>query len=165
MEDFEYQVLKIQAGAQDIQLTNSDCPNHKSPSLDTINTEVSSSITVGDINGHSQSWGYQRWNWKGEVENWQGENRLLLINSPSDQLKFYSRWWHTTSTPDTALCTQDLHGSIRSEVGEQLEVTRPLACFWSWILESAQKLPLNGGTTRGPTGLSGPKEGKQLSTS
>ena len=55
-----------------------------------------------------------------EVENWQDENRLLLINSPSDQPTFYSRQWHTTSSPDIALCTEDLHGSIRRELGEQL---------------------------------------------
>ena len=49
------------------------------------------------------------------VENWQDENRLLLIHSPSDQPMFYSRWWHTTSTPDIAICTEDLHGSIKRE--------------------------------------------------
>ena len=54
------------------------------------------------------------------MENWQDENRLLLINSPSDQPTFYSRRWHTTSTPHIALCTEDLHGSIRREVGEQI---------------------------------------------
>ena len=43
-----------------------------------------------------------------------------MINSPSGQPTFYSRRWHTTSTPDIALCTQDLHESIRREVGEQL---------------------------------------------
>ena len=39
---------------------------------------------------------------------------------PPDQPTFYSRRWHTTSTPDIALCTEDLHGSIRREVDEQL---------------------------------------------
>ena len=97
------------------------CPNNKPLSLDTISTEVSNFIIVGDFNSHSQSWGYQHMDIRGEeVENWQDENRLLLINSPSDQPTFYSRRWHTTSTPDIALCTEDLHGSIRREVGEQL---------------------------------------------
>ena len=40
--------------------------------------------------------------------------------SLSDQPTLYSRQWHTTSTPDIALCTEDVHGSIRREVGDQL---------------------------------------------
>ena len=110
-------MLEIKADAADIQLVNFYCPNDKPLSLDTISTEVS----VGDFNSHSQSWGYQHMDRRSEeVENWQDENCLLLINSPSDQPTFYSRRWHTTSTPDIALCTEDLRGSIRREVGEQL---------------------------------------------
>ena len=121
MEDSEYQVMEIKADDVDIQLVNFYCPNDKPLSLDTISTEVSNFIIVGDFNSHSQSWGYQHMDRRGEeVENWQDDNRLLLINSPSDQPTFYSRRWHTTSTPDIALCTEDLHGSIRREVGEQL---------------------------------------------
>ena len=121
MEDSEYQVMDIKADDVDIQLVNFYCPNDKPLSLDTISTEVSNFIIVGDFNSHSQSWGYQHMDRRGEeVENWQDDNRLLLINSPSDQPTFYSRRWHTTSTPDIALCTEDLHGSIRREVGEQL---------------------------------------------
>ena len=97
------------------------CPNNKSLSLDTISTEVSNFIIVGDFNSHSQSWGYEHMDRRGEeVENWQDENRLLLINSSSDQPTFYSRRWHPTSTPDIAFCTEDLHGSIRRDAGEQL---------------------------------------------
>ena len=120
MEDSEYQVLEIKADAADIQLVNFYCPNDKPLSLDNISTEVSNFIIVGDFNSHSQSLGYQHMDRRVEVENWQDENRLLLINSPSDQPTFFSRRWHTTSTPDIALCTDDLHGSIRREVGEQL---------------------------------------------
>ena len=114
-------MLEIKADAADIQLVNFYCPNDKPLSLDTISTEVSNFIIVGDFNSHSQSWGYQHMDRRGEeVENWQDDNSLLLINSPSDQPTFCSRRWHTTSTPDIALCTEDLHGSIRREVGEQL---------------------------------------------
>ena len=56
------------------------------PCLDTISTEVSNFIIVGDFNSHSQSWRYQHTDRRGEeVENWQDENCLLFINSPSDQ--------------------------------------------------------------------------------
>ena len=121
MEDSEYQVLEIKADAANIQLVNFYCPNNKPLSFDTISTEVSKFIIVGDFNSHSQSWGYQHMDRRGEkLENWQDENHLFLINSPSDQPTFYSRRWHTTSTPDIALCTEDLHGSIRKKVGEQL---------------------------------------------
>ena len=121
MEDSKYHVMKIQSDTADSHLVNIYCPSDKPLSLDTIGTEVSSFTTVGDFNSHSQSWGYQYADQRGrEVENWWDENPLLLINSLSDQLMFHSKQWHTTSTPDTALCTLDLHGSIRREVAEQL---------------------------------------------
>ena len=115
MEDSEYQVMEIKADDVDIQLVNFYCPNDKSVS------QYHQHRSLQLYNSHSQSWGYQHMDRRGEeVENWQDDNRLLLINSPSDQPKFYSRRWHTTSTPDIALCTKDLHGSIRRQVGEQL---------------------------------------------
>ena len=114
MEDSEYQMMEIKADAVDIQLVNFYCPNDKPLSLDTISTEVSNFKIVGDFNNHSQSWGYQHMDRRGEeVENWQDENHLLLINSPSDQPTFYSRRWHTTSTPDIDdLRLQDHGGSF-----------------------------------------------------
>ena len=53
MEDTEYRVLEIKADAADIQLVNFHCPNDNPISLDTISTEVSNSIIVGDFNSHS----------------------------------------------------------------------------------------------------------------
>ena len=55
-----------------------------------------------------------------EVENWQDDHRLNLINKHEDQPAFYSRRWRTTSTPDLAFCTDDLDGQINMEVREQL---------------------------------------------
>ena len=141
MEDSEYQVLEINADAADIQLVNIYCPNDKDLSLDTINTEVSNFVIVGDFSNRSQSLGYQHMDRRGEeVENWQDENSLLLINSPSGQPTFYSRRWHTTSTPDTALCTEDLHGSIRREVGEQLGASDHRPVFLKLNLGASKKL-------------------------
>ena len=59
MEDSEYQVMEIKTDNVDIQLVNFYCPNDKPLSLDTISTEVSNFIIVGDFNSHSQSWGDQ----------------------------------------------------------------------------------------------------------
>nr|KAG5698847.1 hypothetical protein BaRGS_019699 [Batillaria attramentaria]KAG5698849.1 hypothetical protein BaRGS_019701 [Batillaria attramentaria] len=55
-----------------------------------------------------------------EVENWQDDNRLILIYRPEDTPTFYSRRWHTTSSTDLALCTEDVHKDPTREVGEQL---------------------------------------------
>ena len=66
----------------------------------------SSILILGDLNSQSQSWGYNTMNKRGEtIEDWQDENHLILINDPSDTPTFYSRRWHTTTTPDLALCT------------------------------------------------------------
>ena len=36
---------------------------------------------------------------------------------PKDTPAFYSRWWHTTSTPHLALCMGDIHKEVNTEVG------------------------------------------------
>ena len=36
---------------------------------------------------------------------------------PKDTPAFYSRWWHTTSTPHLALCMGDIHKEVNREVG------------------------------------------------
>ena len=70
---------------------------------------------------HSQSCGYDHIDKRGEeVENWQDDHKLNLINKPEDQPTFYSRRWRTTSTPELAFCTDDLDSQISREVREQL---------------------------------------------
>ena len=84
--------------------------------IQNINVKSENFIIVGDFNSHSQSWGYNHLDNRGvEIEDWQDENNLTLINRPNDAPTFYSRVWHTTSTPDIALCTEDLHRIIDRE--------------------------------------------------
>ena len=78
-------------------------------------------LVVGDFNSHSQSWGYDHIDKRGEeVENWQDDHRLNLINKPEDQPTFYSRRWRTTSTPDLPFCTDDIDGQINRAVRKSL---------------------------------------------
>ena len=105
----------------ELDILNYYCPNDRPLSLSTIQTEDSRFIAVSDFNSHSQSWGYDHLDRRREeVENWQHDNQLLLVNTPRDIHTFYSRRWHTSSTPDLAFCTDDLHGSTGREVGEEL---------------------------------------------
>ena len=55
-----------------------------------------------------------------EIEAWQDYNNLKLINQLYDTQTVYSRCWHTTRTPDIALCTEDVHSITMREVGDQL---------------------------------------------
>ena len=76
---------------------------------------------MGDFKSHSQSWGYDHIDARGEeFEAWQDDKNLTLINQPYDTPTFYSICWHTTSTPDITLCTEDLHSITMREVGDQL---------------------------------------------
>ncbi|CAG5116491.1 unnamed protein product, partial [Candidula unifasciata] len=78
-------------------------------------------ILCGDFNSHSQSWGYDHIDQRGEkLEEWQDENRFVLINRPTDPPTFYSRSWHTTTTPDLAFHSPDLEWNIKRVVGNQL---------------------------------------------
>ncbi|XP_053381999.1 uncharacterized protein LOC128549389 [Mercenaria mercenaria] len=121
MDDTEYQVLRLKLKDVELNVVNLYSPNDKPLSTDTIPVQDSNFLVIGDFNSHSQSWGYDHIDRRGEeVESWQDDHNLLLINNPDDQDTFYSRRWHTTSTPDLGFCTEDIHKNIAREVGQQL---------------------------------------------
>ncbi|BFZ08560.1 hypothetical protein BsWGS_11599 [Bradybaena similaris] len=120
MAGAEYQMIQIKTENTVLHLLNYYCPNDRPLALDTIPTKERL-IVCGDFNSHSQSWGYEYMDERGEkLEEWQDENRLILINRPSDPPTFYSRTWHTTSTPDLAFHSPDLKWNITRVVGKQL---------------------------------------------
>ena len=113
--------MKITTGKDTIDLVNYYCPNDKNLSLDTIQVTDTNFLIAGDFNSRSQSWGYDTMDTRGEyIEDWQDENKLILVNDPTDQDTFYSRPWHTTITPDLALCTEDVHKRLNRKVCGQL---------------------------------------------
>ena len=117
----ENQTMIIQTTNRNFTIVNYYCPNNMNLNIQNINVKSENFIIVGDFNSHSQSWGYNHMDNRGvEIEDWQDENNLTLINRPNDAPTSYSRVWHTTSTPDIALCTEDLHRIIEREVGNQL---------------------------------------------
>ena len=76
---------------------------------------------LGDFNSHSTLWGYQTTDRRGdEVEDWQIENHLVLLNDPEDPPTFFSRRWISTSTPDLAFATDDLSSKTSRNVQCQL---------------------------------------------
>lgn len=83
--------------------------NDKPLSLDKVPAKETNLLIAGDFNSQSQSWGYDHLGKRGEVETWQDVNNLILINDPDDLPTFYYRHWHTTSIPDLAFCTDDIH--------------------------------------------------------
>ena len=111
----------FQTTNRNFTIMNSYCPNNVNLNIQNINVKSESFIIVGEFNSHSQSLGYNHIDNRGEeIEDWQDENNLTLINRPNDAPTIYSRVWHTTSIPDIALCTEDLHRIIEREVGNQL---------------------------------------------
>ena len=97
------------------------CPNNVNLALHNIHVRDGNFFIMGDFNSHSQSWGYDHIDARGEeIEAWQDDKNLTLINQPYDTPTFYSRCWHATSTPDIALCTEDLHSITVRKVGDQL---------------------------------------------
>ena len=119
----EAEYLEVKVVIQDSTFTigNYYCPVDKMLSLDTIKVPDSGFLIAGDFNSRSQSWGYDNLDNRGEqVEAWQDQHHLILANDPSDTPTFYSRRWHTTTTPDLAFCTDDIHRKICRRVEEQL---------------------------------------------
>ena len=114
----------------DINVFNCYCPPDKELELERIqilnNEEY---LILGDMNSHSQSLGYSDLNARGEeIEEWQSENSLILLNQPEDTPTFYSRVWMTTSTPDLAFATNKLSKGSKREVADQLATSdhRPI---------------------------------------
>uniref|UniRef100_A0A0B7BTQ7 Endonuclease/exonuclease/phosphatase domain-containing protein n=1 Tax=Arion vulgaris TaxID=1028688 RepID=A0A0B7BTQ7_9EUPU len=121
MDGAEYQLLKLQTDSTNIQLLNYYCPNDKPQNLNTIQVPATNFIAAGDFNSYSQSWGYSHIDRRGEeVETWQDDPSLILISAPSDTPTFYSRRWHSSSTPDLSFSTSDISGLICREIGDQL---------------------------------------------
>ena len=123
-----------------MKLVNLYSPNDKALSLNGPPAVEDHYLVVGDVNIHSQSWGYDHIDKREEeVENWQDDHRLNLINKPEDHPTFNSRRRRTTSTPDLAFCTYDLDGQINRKVREQLGCSdhRPVLLTMStYICES-----------------------------
>lgn len=117
----EYIEVKVVIQDSTTNIVNYYCPDDKMLSLDTIQIPDSGFLITGDFNSRSQSWGYNNIDNRGEeVEAWQDEHHLILVNDPTDTPTFYSRRWRTTTTPDLAFCTDDIHGKISRKVEEQL---------------------------------------------
>ena len=120
MEGAEYQMLHLRTASTEFHLLNYYCPSDRPLALASIPIKERL-IVCGDFNSHSQSWGYDHMDSRGEeLENWQDDNKLILVNQPKDQPTFYSRAWHTTSTPDLAFHSSDLEWNITRVVGKQL---------------------------------------------
>lgn len=118
--DTEFLGVKLVLPGMSMTVLNVYSPT-KQIQLDSILVDSHSWIITGDFNSHSPSWGYQDLNKKGEdVENWAISNQLILINSPEDPPTCYSRAWRTTSTPDLAFATDDIHSIAQREVLPQL---------------------------------------------
>ena len=55
-----------------------------------------------------------------EVEDWQVDNGLVLLNDPGDPPTFFSRGWLSSTTPDLAFATHDLSRIASRTVLSQL---------------------------------------------
>ena len=113
--------VKITVDNSAINIFNLYCPPDKDLSLQHIHVPSQNCLAVGDFNGHSTSWGYGETDRRGdEVEDWQIENNMLLLNDPEDPPTFFSRRWISTSTPDLAFATEDLSRKTNRKVLSQL---------------------------------------------
>jgi ribonuclease HI len=111
----------VTVGEIDITVFNLYCPDNRDLSLRTMDVPEENCLIVGDFNSRSTTWGYSENNPRGdEVEDWQTECNLILLNDTEDQDTFYSRRWMTTSTPDLAFATGNLAWKTERKVKCQL---------------------------------------------
>ena len=131
LPDRDLTVINIYSPAQKIQL-----PPRK--------PTQANFLALGDFNSHSPSWGYQNIDAKGEdVEQWMTDNQLVLINKPDDEPSYYSRAWRTTSSPDLAIATDNLHKIAQRTVCKQLGGSdhKPITIHFEKLAARQEKLP------------------------
>lgn len=113
--------VNIKVDNRQLKIINVYCPQDKELSLDHMIISEELSLIVGDFNSHSEAWGYPESDRRGEeVEDWQIEKNLLLLNDPDDTPTFFSRRWLTSTTPDLAFATNDVSRKSTRMVLEQL---------------------------------------------
>nr|KAG5697608.1 hypothetical protein BaRGS_001033 [Batillaria attramentaria] len=120
-EELEHHTVKLLLPSGDLLITNCYSPPASVLGLHNVKLEASRHLVVGDFNSHSPSWGYEELDSRGEeVEDWMMENQIVLINKPDDKPTCYSRAWKTSSTPDLAIATDDIHRLSTRAVSTQL---------------------------------------------
>ncbi|GFR76305.1 synaptophysin [Elysia marginata] len=138
-----------------ITIYNCYCPPGKEHALHAMNIG-DECIVVGDFNSHSPSWGYENQDARGEeVEDWQTNMGLLLLNSLEDPPTFYSRSWMTSSTPDLAFATEDIALKTTRQVMDQLGGSDHKPVLLRVEMNTARNAPppFQDGTIKRQTGI------------
>ncbi|KAL8604433.1 hypothetical protein ACOMHN_042262 [Nucella lapillus] len=143
--------IKITVDKTVITIFTVYCPQDKELSLQAMDIPSENCLVVGDFNSHSTCWGYSENDRRGyEVEDWQIESNLLLLNDPEDPPTFFSRRWLTTTTPDLAFATEDLAQKTSRKVQSQLAGSdhRPVLLVINLLYTPSYANPFPDGTTR-----------------
>ena len=86
----ENQAMIIQTTNRNFTIVYYYCPNNVNLNIQNMNLKSENFIIVGDFNSHSQSWGYNHIDNRGkEIEDWQDENNITLINLLDEHAHFY----------------------------------------------------------------------------
>ena len=106
---------------RNLRILNVYCPPDRDLSLPLMDIPNQDCMVMGDFNSHSERWGYAETDKRGEdVEDWEIDTNLHLLNKEDDEPTFYSRRWNTTSTPDLAFSTDNLFPVTERTVLKQL---------------------------------------------
>jgi hypothetical protein len=104
-------------GDRTLRVVNIYCPPAKALALDAMETTNANCLIVGDFSSHSDRWVYPETDFRGaEVEVWEIDVNVQLLNRSNDTPPCYSRSWKTTSTPELAFSTGDLVHQIERKV-------------------------------------------------
>ena len=123
ISDNQTEIIGVDIMIKDVKIRiyNLYSPADKDLTLSNMKITDTNCIIVGDFNSRSERWGYPDTDKRGdELEDWEIDSNLHLLNKADDTPSFYSRRWLTTSTPDLAFCTGDILHKIDRHVLDQL---------------------------------------------
>ena len=108
---------------QQIRIYIAYCFVDRDRCLDHMEPPDSQCLVLGDFNSQLEAWGYEYTESDrrgGEAEDWQTDNKLLLLNDPDGPLIFFSRRWLTYTTPDLTFAAEDMSRKVTQLVVSQL---------------------------------------------
>ena len=116
--------IEFNMGEEKWTIHNIYCPQDKTIAINKLEIPSENCLVIGDFNARSERWGYPDTNNRGmEIEEWEIDNNMILLNSFDDPPTFYSRRHRTSTTPDLAFATGNIAFKTVRKVCNQLSTS------------------------------------------
>ncbi|PVD22167.1 hypothetical protein C0Q70_17972 [Pomacea canaliculata] len=133
--------VKITVDSTVLTIFNLYCPPDKELSLQTLDIPAEKLLGCRRLQQPLNLLGLRRDGYRGEeVEDWQIDSKMILLNDPEDPPTFFSRRWVSSTTPDLAFATDDLSKKTTRGVQNQLGAATTDQSNWPSTCSTGPKI-------------------------